>query len=147
MALMGNFSMTRPAALVRRFDLVRLTRYGFASAAALAVDVGAFLMLLSLPLGAMLSSAIAYSMGIITHWLLSSRAVFVDTVACRGPRRTRQKALFAGSALVGLGLTAAVVGIGEILGIDPLFAKLGAIGVSFTATWLLRSKVVFRQAA
>jgi len=147
LALMGNSSMSWPAALVRRLDLVRLTRYCLASAAALAVDMAAFLILLSLSLGAILASAIAYSAGIVTHWLLSSRVVFGDAVAGRGPGRTRQKALFAGSALVGLGLTTAVVGIGEIGGIDPRFAKLAAIGVSFAATWLLRSKVVFRQAA
>ena len=134
-----------PTALVRRFDLARLVRYGFASAAALAVDMGAFLLLLSAQMVAAPASALAYSLGIVTHWFLSSRAVFTDTVAQQGPQRTRQKALFVGSALVGLALTTAIVGAGDVAGIDPRFAKLAAIAVSFTATWLLRSKVVFRH--
>ena len=136
-----------PATLLRRFDLVRLTRYGVASVAALAIDMGTFLALLSLQFAAAPASAIGYSIGIVTHWLISSRAVFVETVAERGPQRTRQKALFVGSALVGLALTTLIVGAGDLAGLDPRVAKLFAIGVSFLATWLLRSKVVFRQSA
>lgn len=133
--------------LARRFDIVRLVRYGFASVAALAVDMGCFLALLAFSVAAAPASALAYSLGIVTHWLISSRAVFTDTVADRGPQRTRQKALFVGSALVGLALTTLVVGLGDTAGIDPRLAKLAAIAVSFTATWLLRSKVVFRHTA
>lgn len=136
-----------PNTILRRFEVVRLTRYGFASVAALAVDMATFLLLLSLQLAAAPASAVGYSIGIVTHWLISSRAVFVDTVAQRGPQRTRQKALFVGSALVGLALTTLVVGAGDLAGLDPRLAKLVAIGVSFVATWVLRSKVVFRQAA
>ena len=137
--------MQWPAAIIRRFDLARLVRYGFASAAALAVDMGTFLLLLSMQFVAAPASAIAYSLGIVTHWLLSSRAVFTDTVAQRGPQRTRQKALFVGSALIGLALTTLIVGGGDMAGLDPRLAKLAAIAVSFTVTWLLRSKVVFRH--
>ena len=134
-------------ALISRLQRIRLIRYGFASVAALAVDMGSFLALLAFMVPAALASAAAYSAGIVTHWLLSSRTVFTDTVAARGPERTRQKALFVGSALVGLALTIAIVGAGDMAGIDPRFAKLVAIVVSFAATWLLRSKVVFRHSA
>ncbi len=75
---------------------------------------------------------------------MSSRAVFVGNVAERGLARTRQKALFVVSALVGLAITTVIVWSGDSAGIDPRLAKLVAIAVSFTATWLLRSKVVFR---
>lgn len=145
MASAPDRTMHWPAAFVRRFDLARLWRYGLASVAALAVDMGAFLLLLSAQMTAASASALAYSLGIVTHWVLSSRAVFTDTVAARGPQRTRQKALFVGSALVGLALTTAIVGLGDAAGLDPRLAKLAAIVVSFTATWLLRSKVVFRH--
>lgn len=131
--------------IISRLQRIRLIRYGFASVAALAVDMGSFLALLVLLVPAALSSAVAYSIGIVTHWLLSSRTVFTDTVAARGPERTRQKALFVGSALVGLGLTTAIVGAADFGGIDPRIAKLVAIVVSFTATWLLRSRIVFRN--
>ncbi len=126
---------------------LRFLRYIFASVGALAVDVGSFLALLSLGMIAAVASAIGYSLGILAHWLMSSRAVFQDNVAERGSARTRQKALFVASALVGLGLTITIVGLGDWAGLDPRIAKGIAIVVAFTATWLLRSKVVFRSEA
>ncbi len=102
-----------------------------------------FLALLATGMPAALASAQSYSLGIAVHWFVSSRAVFVDGVAARGPARTRQKALFVASALVGLALTAGVVGLGSALGLEPLLAKIAAVGVSFVATWLLRARVVF----
>lgn len=133
--------------LVTRFADMRLIRYGLASVASLGVDIGLFLLLLSSGLPAAPASALGYSLGIVTHWLISSRAVFVGRVADRGPDRTRQKALFVGSALVGLAITTMIVGAGELAGFDPRLAKLAAIGASFAATWILRSRVVFRAAA
>ena len=75
---------------------MRLLRYVLASVGALAVDVGSFPRFPgawrsgSPPLAA----ASGYSLGIVAHWLMSSRAVFQDTVAERGVARTRQKAMF-----------------------------------------------------
>ncbi len=132
------------ATLTRLRD-IRLIRYLLASGGALAVDMGSFLALLSLGLMAAPASALSYSLGILAHWLLSSRTVFHDTVARRGAERTRQKALFVFSALLGLGLTTAIVGGGDYAGIDPRAAKLVAVAASFALTWLLRSKVVFRN--
>lgn len=137
--------MTRLAAsILAKLRDIRFVRYILASVGALAVDVGAFLALLSLGVAAAPASAVGYSLGILAHWLMSSRAVFQDTVASGGIARTRQKALFVISALVGLGLTTAIVGIGDWAGIDPRLAKVVAIAVSFTATWLIRSRIVFR---
>ena len=132
-----------PAVFMRMID-TRLVRYLLASIGALAVDVGTFLALLSLGVWAAGASAIGYCLGIAAHWMLSSRAVFVGNVAERGAARTRQKALFVISALLGLGLTTAIVWAGDTSGFDPRLAKLVAIAVSFTATWILRSRVVFR---
>ena len=123
---------------------VRLVRYGLASVGALAVDLGSFLTLLALGVPAAGASAFGYGLGIVVHWLLSSRAVFADAVAQRGRERSKQKALFVASAMLGLGLTTAIVGAADLAGIDPRFAKLAAIGVSFTVTWMLRNNVVFR---
>ena len=125
---------------------LRLVRYVLASVGALAVDVGSFLALLSMAVPAAAASAFGYGLGIVAHWLLSSRAVFADTVAERGRERTKQKALFVVSAMIGLGLTTGIVGLADLGGIDPRLAKLVAIGVSFTVTWMLRNKVVFRRA-
>ncbi len=131
------------AALQRLGDW-RFIRYLLASVGALAVDVGTFLALLSIGLWAAGASAFGYSLGIVAHWLMSSRAVFTANVAERGTARTKQKALFVISALIGLALTTAIVWAGDASGIDPRLAKLVAIFVSFFATWLLRSRVVFR---
>ncbi len=131
------------AVLQRLTDLV-LLRYLLASVGALAVDVGAFLGLMQIGLAATPASAIGYARGIAAHWLLSSRAVFTGRVAAGGLARTRQKALFVGSALAGLALTTAIVAVSEIAGIDPRAGKLVAIVMSFALTWWLRNRVVFR---
>ncbi len=123
---------------------VRLMRYLAASVGALTADFGSFLALLALAVPATLASALGYSLGILVHWLLSSRTVFHDTVARSGRDRTRQKALFVVSALVGLALTTLIVGAATATGGDPRVAKLVAILVSFTVTWVLRAKIVFR---
>lgn len=130
--------------MLDRLRQVTLVRYILASVGALAVDMGAFLALLAAGVPAMAASAIGYSAGIVAHWLLSSRKVFADQVAERGAARTRQKAMFVISALIGLGLTTAIVGAATLAGVDPRAAKLVAIVASFAATWLLRKRVVFR---
>lgn len=136
--------MDQVANLALRLGDIRLVRYGLASAGALAVDIGLFLALLSLGMWAAAASAIGYGAGIVAHWLLSSRAVFVGKVAERGLARMRQKGLFLGSALIGLGVTTAIVWTGDSAGFDPRLAKLAAMVVSFAITWLLRSRMVFR---
>ncbi|MEQ1494792.1 MAG: GtrA family protein [Novosphingobium sp.] len=131
--------------LRRALDLVFL-RYLAASALALGIDLGTFLALLSLGLEAAIAAAVGYTLGIVAHWVVSSRVVFADGVAQRGPERNRQKALFIGSALAGLALTTAIVGLGTRMGLDPRLAKLAAIAASFMLTWLLRERVVFKVA-
>ncbi len=130
--------------MLARLRDIRLLRYLLVSVIALCVDMGCFLMLLATGIWPALASAIGYSAGIIAHWLLSSRAVFADSLADKGLARARQKALFVGSALAGLALTTLIVGAADLAGLDPRPAKLVAILVSFTATWLLRSRIVFR---
>lgn len=132
-------------ALLARLRDVRLVRYLLASVGALAVDLGVFLALLQLAAWPAAASAAGYCAGIAAHWLMSSRVVFADSVAASGAARTQQKILFVVSALAGLALTTLIVWAGDLAGIDLRAAKLAAIAVSFTATWLLRSKVVFRD--
>ena len=131
--------------LLDRLRKTTVIRYGMASVGALAVDMGLFLALLSGGMAAAAASALGYSAGIVAHWLLSSRKVFADSVAARGAARTRQKALFVVSALIGLALTTAIVGLASALHGDPRLAKLAAIIASFTVTWLLRKHLVFRD--
>ncbi|MEP3051983.1 MAG: GtrA family protein [Erythrobacter sp.] len=126
---------------------LRFIRYILASVGALAVDVGSFLALLSLGMIAAPASAIGYTLGILAHWLMSSRAVFQDDVAERGMARTRQKAMFVASAMVGLVLTTIIVAAGDWSGVDPRLSKGLAIIIAFASTWLLRSKIVFRASS
>ncbi len=120
-----------------------LLRYLGASVVALAVDVSVFLALLAVGMLPPAASALGYGLGVIAHWLISSRSVFGEGVADRGPARTVQKAMFVLSALVGLALTAAIVALGMAAAVDPRIAKLGAIAASFLVTWLLRSRIIF----
>ena len=126
---------------------IRLVRYLGASVIALAADIGTFLLLLQASVMPVLASAAAYGIGILVHWLISSRTVFQDSVARKGFARTKQKAAFVVSALLGLGLTTLIVGGGDLLGLDPRLAKLVAIGASFTLTWILRNAIIFRKGA
>lgn len=135
------------SALLTKFTDMRFVRYVLASVGALAVDMGSFLALMAVGLAAPVGAAIGYSLGIVAHWLMSSRAVFQDRVAKDGTARTQQKALFVISALVGLALTTTIVAAGVAGGIDARLAKLAAIVVSFLATWLIRSRIVFRAGA
>jgi putative flippase GtrA len=119
------------------------TRYLGASAASLGVDFATFMAALSAGVPPALAAAFGYAAGILCHWLISSRIVFVGRVAADSPGRRQQQALFVLSALVGLGITTAIVGLGSRYGIDPRIAKGIAIVVSFQVTYVMRKKVVF----
>ncbi len=118
-------------------------RYIGASVVALVADTGLFLLLLGW-LPATLAAAGGYTFGILVHWLISSRVVFVEQTATVARLRRKQKVLFLASALAGLALTVGIVGVGELAGFDPRLAKGIAIIVSFQATYLLRKRIVFR---
>lgn len=127
----------------RRMMQGTFLRYIGASALALWVDYRLFLLLLDMGWMPALASAASYGAGIVVHWLISSRLVFIDGARTAGLERVRQKGLFLSSALVGLGLTVAIVWAGDLAGVDPRLSKLAAIGVSFFATYILRKTIVF----
>ncbi|MFN4020091.1 MAG: GtrA family protein [Erythrobacter sp.] len=140
--------MIRPlAALALRLSDIRFLRYFGASLGALAVDVSAFFAALALGIAAGPASALGYALGILAHWLISSRAVFHDGVASAGRQRTVQKAFFVLSALAGLALTTLIVTLADGAGIDPRAAKLLAIIASFALTYALRARIVFKPGA
>ena len=120
-----------------------LSRYLVASVVALAVDVAVYFALVGLNLSTAIASGVGYSAGIMIHWLISSQIVFVGKVR-EGIAKHLQRALFAGSALLGLGITVGVVAILSNIGSDPATAKLVAIIVSFIAVYAVRKWGVFK---
>lgn len=122
---------------------ITYARYLVASALSLATDLCLFMLLLASGMAPVAASAIGYTAGLFMHWLISSRLVFSRQPTPFISRRRRQKLLFVMSAVIGLTLTSAVVGIGSMLGLDPRIAKLIAIALSFQTTYLLRRNVVF----
>lgn len=118
-------------------------RYALASIVALSTDIGMFLVFLGLHIPAVLGSMLSYTLGIIVHWLMSSRLVFQDSVAIISRDRTRQKTLFFVSALIGMAITSAIIAYATLRGLDPRMAKLCAVFVSFQTTYLLRRSIVF----
>ena len=121
-------------------------RYVGVSAVALAADMASLDRLLVVGWDHSVAAAVAYSVGIVVHWLLSTRFVFSAETAMPGSgERDRQKLMFLGSAFVGLTLTTAIVGSGSALGIEPRIAKLFAIAASFFTVWLLRRLYIFAR--
>ena len=118
-------------------------RYVVASGGALGLDMGLFMAALALGVPPVAAAGLGYCSGIVAHWLLSSRAVFVGALAEKGSPRRQQQALFLGSALIGLAITMGIVGLGQKLHVDPRLAKIVAVGISFQVTYLLRRKLVF----
>lgn len=140
-----------PQGLVNRFGqmmralpiLGQLSKYTVASVIALATD---FLIYLSLATGgfALTLAAIAgYSIGMMMHFVLSSRYVFETQKLDKTESRLFGE--FAISGAIGLVLTVTVVFIAEkVFLATPFFAKLAAVAISFFAVYLVRRCLVFR---
>jgi len=132
--------IARAASLIWR---ITYARYIMASVFALSADLALFMLLLTIDSAPVPASMAGYSLGLIVHWFISSRLVFTHQRALFVSRRRKQKMLFIASALVGLAITAAIVGLGSAFGLDPRLAKLAAIAVSFQTTYFLRRTMVF----
>ncbi len=109
------------------------------------IDLGTFLLLYAAGVYSGLAAVAGYALGTLLHWFISSRAVFADRLAEPGLKRGGQQAGFVLSALLGLGLTAAIVTGADAAGFDPRLAKLVAMGLSFVTVWLVRLTLVFRE--
>lgn len=120
-----------------------ITRYLAASTIALAVDIAIFSTLVAIPVDPTLASGAAYCAGIVIHWLVSTNVVFAGKTR-DGAALHIQRLLFAGSALIGLGVTVATVEILGRLGLHPIPSKGVAIGISFVAVYAMRKWGVFR---
>lgn len=125
--------------LVSRFTF---TRYLLASICALCADMLLFLALLRLDLHPGLAGFAGYSFGLLLHWLISVRFVFLsDRRATHG-----QRAGFIASALIGIGITTGLISGLSAAGLAPPIAKLMAVPVSFLTVYAIRKYGVFATA-
>jgi len=131
---------------VRSLMTGTFARYFSSSVVALGADAGSFLILLQLGVAPAPAAASGFMVGVAVQWLVTSRIMFADCVATRGPARRRQQAMFAASALFGLVLTTTIVGGAAALAFNPRLAKLVAVAVSFVTTSAWRHLLVFGKA-
>ena len=118
-------------------------RYFGASVVALIIDMIIYSAAILASIAPSIAAAIGYSIGIIIHWIVSSNFVFIGKKRS-GSKLQLQRAFFAGSALLGLGLTIGIVQIMTIVGTGAILAKITAVGVSFIAVYAVRKWGVFR---
>jgi len=122
---------------------VMLTRYLVASVVALAVDVAIFSLLVYGGVAPTIASAAGYIVGIFVHWVISANYVFVGKTKAGGALHL-QRALFAGSAVLGLGITVVSVSLLTELDVLPVIAKGIAVILSFSVVYIARKYGVFR---
>jgi putative flippase GtrA len=121
--------------------LVQLSRYSAASVLALILDFTVYLLLTAGEMKPVLAGVLGYSAGIVLHFLLSSRFVFVAAAAKAHVRRFGEFVL---SGLAGIGTTAVVMTLATTVADLPgLTAKILAAGASFLLVYWLRCTVVF----
>ncbi len=129
--------------LVTYWDSLTFARYFGASVIALIIDIIIYSSAIFLSVAPSIASAIGYSVGIIVHWGMSSNFVFIGKKR-QGTKLQLQRILFAGSALLGLGITITTVQILTSADIGPLIAKMCAIIISFFTVYMVRKWGVFR---
>lgn len=127
------------AALVARF---MLARYLLASASALTADMIVFLALSRGGASPMMAALGGYAVGLIVHWVISTRFVF----DMRGGATHGQLMGFVATALLGLGITMGVVGSLSAVGLPPALAKLISVPASFFTVYAARKYGVFARA-
>lgn len=119
--------------------LMYLAASGIACAADFCVTVG--FSRVGAP--AALAATVGYLVGIVLHWVLSTRFVFSAALSLSA--RRKQKALFLLTGLLGLSVTVAIYTYACAIGIGPIEAKLLAVLGSFSITYLSRRYLVFRS--
>jgi len=128
----------RLGAIAARF---MFARYLLASICALSSDMATFLMLSRAGTTPTLVAFGGYAVGLVVHWVISIRFVF-DTGT--GPSHA-QRFGFVASALVGMGITMAMVGGLSAVGIAPAIAKLISVPASFLSVYAIRKYGIFAR--
>ncbi len=127
--------------------LRQLIRFGSVSATALIVDVSAYALLIPLIEPAALAAFIAYAIGGVWHYAVSSVVMFRDEMPNLTPmaQLTRFLRYFA-STLAGLTVTTLTVALlVDHLGYHPYAGKLVAVPLSFLTVFTLVQLTVFAR--
>jgi putative flippase GtrA len=116
--------------------------YTVVSAIAWLVDVAVlYFAAMSLGMPHYLSAAIGYTVGLLVHYLLSVRFVFVYRKMAGQWRSEALVYLLTG--LLGVVLSAAIVHAGSLLGLPLIISKVIATVITFVAVFAVRKIVLF----
>jgi putative flippase GtrA len=137
---------SRPPALAMMagaiFARFTFLRYLLASVCALCCDMLLFLALIRMEAHPALAGFAGYSAGLLVHWLISTRFVFLSA----GQATHGQRVGFIVSAVIGMGITLVLISGLTAIGAAPAIAKLFAIPASFLAVYAIRKYGVFAAA-
>ena len=119
-----------------------LLLYTAVSAFAWLVDVAIlFFAAMQLGLPHYLSAAIGYTVGLLVHYLLSVRYVFVYR-RMAGQWRT-EVLIYVLTGLLGIVLSALIVHVGSLLNLPLIVSKIIATGITFAAVFVVRKVALF----
>ncbi|MDX3901289.1 MAG: GtrA family protein [Sphingobium sp.] len=138
LSLLATLLASLPGLIGARF---MVARYLVASVCALASDMIVFLALDRAGVTPMAAALGGYMAGMGVHWTISVRFVFLGHAA-RGVTPA-QRIGFVASALLGMGVTMALVGVLSAVGVAPAIAKLASVPVSFFTVYAIRKYGVF----
>jgi len=125
-----------------RDTLIKFSRYFLTGGVAAIVDAGGFALLHYLGIGTPPAAVASFALAAAVNFLLTARFVFGQRPTGRG------FTLFLLAALIGLTVNVGVTIAGvELLGLEPLVAKIVGIGTAFSLNFLLNLLVVFRVRA
>ena len=129
--------------------LRELAGYVCVSGTAFCVDFAIYWSLLGVLRFAFAAAVAGYVCGVLTHYALSSRIVFRHRFDKRGVvEEAPTVAKFFGAGFAGLTVTAIVVGVvADLLGGNPLLAKVMAAGCSFLTVFTILRLLVFIDVA
>lgn len=123
-------------------ERLMFARYLIASVCALSSDLIVFLALDHGGATPMVAALGGYAVGLVVHWIISTRFVFhLD-----GRPTHAQRIGFIASAAVGLGSTMVLVGALSAIGVIPAIAKLLSVPVSFLSVYAIRKYGIFSKA-
>jgi putative flippase GtrA len=135
------------AALLREaFARLQVLRYGAASGAAFAADMGLYAALVLAGLAPWLAAMPAFACGVLVHHAIGRRHVFAAPQDGRSDRRIFVE--YAAAGLTGLVWTTAVVAAltAPAIGMAWLPAKLVAVASNLVLVFVLLKCLVFRRA-